>query len=159
MRKFIIQDKRDIAPFNEPARELRILNKPLWLAQRDVLADYCETEVPVGALEEVPNTPEEMIVHRDNLYFDQEYIDEFIKLARKTGLACRAAFSPDDKAFMTYALPLSRDLKAQPKRDDNGKAVRDSRGREVVDHYEIDLWYLPRGYQPNKPVVPVIVPS
>ena len=27
-----------IEPFNEPARDLRIQNKPLWLAQRDVLA-------------------------------------------------------------------------------------------------------------------------
>ena len=70
MRKFIIQDKRDIAPFNEPARELRILNKPLWLAQRDALAAYCETEVPVDSLSGVPGDTDEMIVHRDNLYFD-----------------------------------------------------------------------------------------
>jgi hypothetical protein len=115
MRKFIIEDKHDIAPFNELARELRVLNKPLWLAQHDALAPYCETEVPVASLEEVPADPEAMIVHRDNLFFDEAYIAEFIEKARDTGLACRAAFWPDDKAFVTYALPLSRNILAEPK--------------------------------------------
>src|SRR4051794_6556996 len=108
MRKFIIEHKRDVAPFNEPARELRILNKPLWLAQRDALAPYCETEATVAALEDVSSANEEIIVYRDNLYFDEPFIDEFLRLARKTGLACRAAFLPSDQAFVTYALPLSR---------------------------------------------------
>ena len=38
MLKIILQDPRQIAPFNERARDLRLQNKPLWLAQRDVLA-------------------------------------------------------------------------------------------------------------------------
>ncbi len=159
MRKFIIEDKHDIAPFNELARELRVLNKPLWLAQHDALAPYCETEVPVASLEEVPADPEAMIVHRDNLFFDEAYIAEFIEKARDTGLACRAAFWPDDKAFVTYALPLSRNILAEPKRDESGRAIKDKRGREQIDHYGIDLWYFPRGYRPDSPIVPVNVES
>jgi hypothetical protein len=159
MRKFIIEDKQDIAPFNEPARELRVLNKPLWLAQRDALAAYCETEIPVASLGDVPNTNEEMIVHRDNLYFDEPYIAEFIRLARQTGLACRAAFSPEDKAFVTYALPLTRGIKTEYKLDETGRPAKDRRGRDQVDHYEIDLWYFPKGYHPETPIVPVIVDS
>ena len=38
LRRFVIRDARKLAPFNEEARELRILNKRLWLYQRDVLA-------------------------------------------------------------------------------------------------------------------------
>ena len=33
MLKIILQSKRTITPFNEPARDLRVLNQPLWLAQ------------------------------------------------------------------------------------------------------------------------------
>ena len=44
MLKIILQARRAIVPFNEPARDLRVLNKPLWLAQRDVLAPYTTRE-------------------------------------------------------------------------------------------------------------------
>ncbi|MBX3062236.1 MAG: multidrug transporter [Anaerolineae bacterium] len=159
MRKFIITDTRHIAPFNQPARELSILNKPLWLAQRDALSDYCETEIPVESLKEVPRDQEEMIVHRDNLYFDEPFITDFITQARNTGTPCRAAFKPSDKAFTNYALPLSTSIHAEPRRDGNGKPVRDGRGRDVIDHYEIDLWYFPRGYQPEAPIIPIYVNS
>ncbi len=96
MRKFIIEDKRDIAPFNEPARALHVLNKPLWLAQRDALAAYCDNEVPVESLSGVPGDKEEMIVHRDNLYFDEPFVDDFIKRARKI-----RALNPSPSAIQT----------------------------------------------------------
>ncbi|MBX3080618.1 MAG: multidrug transporter [Anaerolineae bacterium] len=159
MRKFIISDTRQIAPFNQPARELSVLNKPLWLAQRDALVDYCDTEIPVEALKDVPRSNEEMIVHRDNLYFDQPFITDFITQARKTNLPCRAAFKPSDKAFASYAIPLARNIHAEPRRDSTGRPVRDARGRDVIDHYEIDLWYFPRGYQPESPIVPIYISS
>src|SRR5215831_9348144 len=108
MRKFIIEDKRYIAPFNEPARELRILNQPLWLAQRDALTPYCDAEFTITSLEEVPNDDKEAIVYRDNLYFNQPFINQFIQDAQARGTACRAACSVDDKAFISYAIPLSR---------------------------------------------------
>jgi UDP-N-acetylglucosamine diphosphorylase / glucose-1-phosphate thymidylyltransferase / UDP-N-acetylgalactosamine diphosphorylase / glucosamine-1-phosphate N-acetyltransferase / galactosamine-1-phosphate N-acetyltransferase len=159
MRKFIITDSRFIAPFNEPAREMRVLNKPLKLAQRDALVEYCDTEIEVESLKDVPRSAEEMIVHRDNLYFDEPFVTEFVTQARKTGLSCRAAFKPSDKAFTAYALPLTQHIHAEPRRDSTGKPVRDNRGRDVIDHYEIDLWYFPRGYQPESPIVPIYVSS
>ena len=61
MRKIIIRDRRKLAPFNEPARELRVLNKPMWLHQRDVLAQYCKQEREVDSLEEVPDDRVETI--------------------------------------------------------------------------------------------------
>jgi len=144
MRKFILAEKQAIAPFNEAARELRILNKPLWLTQRDVLAAYCETEKTIDSLDLVPRDAGASVVYRDNLYFDQPFIDEFFRLARARGVACRAACSATDKAFMTYAWPLSRSF--EESRDISGQTL-----------YLLDLWYYPQGYTPA--VVPVIVPS
>ena len=144
MRKFIIEDKRYIAPFNEPARELRILNKPLWLAQRDALTPYCETEATIDAPESMSSDVQEALVYRDNLYFDQPFIDEFIRLAKATGTACRAACAADDKAFTTYAKLLAQGF--EPGRSPDNKPI-----------YLFDLWYFPRGYTAN--VVPIVVPS
>ena len=89
MFKIILQSRKKIVPFNEPARDLRILNKPLWLAQRDVLAKYTdrELELPPGA--PFPQVHEPCLVYRDNLYFDDEYIRAFIEAAQAAEPACR----------------------------------------------------------------------
>ena len=85
MRKVIILDEMLIPPFNEAARELRVLNKPLWLHQRDVLARHCAQDLEVKSLDEIPVDLSEMIVYRDNLFFDQYFIDEFIERAHASG--------------------------------------------------------------------------
>jgi carbonic anhydrase/acetyltransferase-like protein (isoleucine patch superfamily) len=145
MRKFIIEDKRYIAPFNEPARELRILNRPLWLAQRDALAPYCETEFTVSSIEDVPRDNTPTIVYRDNLYFDQPFLDAFIAKARQSKMACRAAFSSTDKAFVSYAVPLSRGF-------EEWQATVDE-----APLYLMDMWYFPNGYTSN--VLPIVIDS
>jgi hypothetical protein len=71
MRKIIVRDDHKLAPFNETARELRVLNKPLWLHQRDVLAHYCSQEREVDSFEEIPAEHVETIIYRDNLFFDK----------------------------------------------------------------------------------------
>lgn len=129
MRKIIIRDRRKLAPFNEPARELRVLNKPLWLHQRDVLAQYCKEEREVDSLEEVPGDRVETIVFRDNLFFDQGSIDQFVSEAQKLGKACRAVFSLDDKSILVHALPLQRGI------------------RREGNYYVADLWYFPYGIE------------
>ena len=137
MLKIILQDPRFLAPFNDRARDLRVMNKPLWLSQRDVLTPYTdrELELPFGA--SLPKTNEECIVYRDNLYFDAEYIDEFLSRARETGQACRAAFRKDDPPFKEHALPLSVSYT-----QDN-------------DIYLVDLWYYPRG--PMEEARPLVI--
>lgn len=132
MQKIIIPDKRSLPPFNEPARELRLLNKPLWLHQRDVLAPYCAQEIEFGALDEIPsNWKREMLVYRDNLYFDQYFIDEFIERARASDKARQVAFALDDQAITRHALPLQEGI------------------RQQGDLYVADLWYFPRGVKEN----------
>ncbi len=137
MLKIILQDPKHIAPFNEPARDLRIQNKPLWLNQRDLLAPYVkrELELPPGA--RLPQTTEEMIVYRDNLFFDEFYITAFLSQARKQKKAVRAAFSVEDAAFREHALPLS--VSYSP----------------AGNLYYADLWYFPNG--PAVDVAPLVI--
>ncbi len=70
MKRIVIRDRTAIPPFGEPARDLRILNKPLWLLQRDLLAYHCRGALEVDSLSEIPRDREELLVHRDNLFFN-----------------------------------------------------------------------------------------
>lgn len=56
MLKIILQSKQSIMPFNEPARDLRIQNKPLWLGQRDLLSPYVEHELELSMQALLPQT-------------------------------------------------------------------------------------------------------
>jgi len=130
MKKVILRDKRKIPPFNEPARDLRVLNKPLWLHQRDILASTCESEIEVSSLEEIPaDDQDEMFVYRDNLFFDQEFINAFLLAARSRTMASRVAFSLDDLVIHTHALPLQSGI------------------RREGNLYVADMWYYPRGLE------------
>ncbi|MEJ5313510.1 MULTISPECIES: DapH/DapD/GlmU-related protein [Anaerolinea] len=131
MLKIILRNPQHIVPFNEPARDLRIQNKPLWLLQRDVLAPYTtrEIELPPGA--PLPQVHEPCIVYRDNLFFDAPYMEAFIQEARKRGKAVRAAFNASDPCFREHILPLS--LSYTP----------------AGNLYLADLWYYPNGPEPG----------
>jgi len=136
MRRIIVCDDHKLAPFNEAARDLRVLNKPLWLHQRDVLAQYCIQEREVDSFEEIPAEQVETIVYRDNLFFDQEFMDTFIAEARRSGQARRVAFDLDDKAITSHALQLQRGI------------------RREGSQYVADLWYFPNGVEENaRPLV------
>lgn len=137
MLKIILQSRKKIAPFNEPARDLRIMNKPLWLSQRDVLAKYAdrELELPPGA--PLPQLHEPCLVYRDNLFFDEGYIQAFLERARAFDHPSRAAFSLNDPAFREHILPLS--LSYTP----------------AGELYLADLWYYPNGPQPD--AVPLVI--
>ncbi|HLE89904.1 MAG TPA: hypothetical protein VI753_02045 [Anaerolineales bacterium] len=137
MLKVILNAPHPITPFNEPARDLRIQNQPLWLHQRNVLAPYTTRELELRPGQHLPVDREEAIVYRNNLFFDEEYIRTFIAAARKHGRASRAAFSVDDPAFKEHALPLS------------------SSYTPAGGLYLADLWYYPRG--PVADVAPVVI--
>jgi UDP-N-acetylglucosamine diphosphorylase / glucose-1-phosphate thymidylyltransferase / UDP-N-acetylgalactosamine diphosphorylase / glucosamine-1-phosphate N-acetyltransferase / galactosamine-1-phosphate N-acetyltransferase len=127
MLKIILQDSQYIHPFNERARDLRIQNKPLWLAQRDVLAPFAdrELELPYGA--ELPDTEEPCLVYKDNLFFDKEYLAAFMHEAQRRKTASRAAFSLSDPSFREHALPLATSY------------------TKFGNIYLADLWYYPNG--------------
>lgn len=85
----------------------------------------------------LPLLREPMLVYRDNLFFDEHYIAEFIRLAQQRKRPVRAAFSLDDPAFREHALPLS--VSYTP----------------AGNLYLADLWYYPNG--PEADVDPVVI--
>ena len=137
MLKVILPASNRISPFNEPARDLRIQNAPLWLWQRNALAPYVTKEMELTAHEPLPRVREATLVHRNNLFFDTDYIRAFMSAARKRGRACRAAFSSADLAFREHALPLSTSYTL------------------AGNLYLADLWYYPRG--PVADVEPLVI--
>ena len=139
MLKIILQNPHHILPFNERARDLRIMNKPLWLSQRDVLAPYVNRELELPTGQELPETEEECLVYRDNLFFDPPYIQAFLSEARAKGAACRAAFTTHDPSFREHALPLSISYKKEG------------------NYYLADLWYYPHGPEPDSQ--PLVIDS
>jgi len=142
MIKIIITDETLIPPFNEPARDLRVINKPLWLHQRDVLSPYCSQEIelrqkidhPLEIIEkadqEIP-ADQELLVYRDNLFFDEHLLAAFLERAKAKAehekKASQIAFSLDDAAIVAHALHLQ------------------DRIRQTGDVYVADLWYFPEG--------------
>ncbi len=137
MLKVILHADNPIMPFCEPARDLRIQNKPLWWHQRDVLAPYTTREMELKRSDRLQPVREETIVYRDNLFFDEEYIKEFMRLAVKGKRPVRAAFRADDPAFREHALPLSTSY------------------TPAGSLYLADLWYYPNG--PEAGVEPLVV--
>jgi len=132
MKKIIIGDQTPVSPFNEPARDLRIMNKPLWLYQRDVLSPYCQEELECKSFAEISSLPSpilsgELLVYRDNLFFDEFLFEAFIKAARQSGQAAQITFAKNDAAIVTHAL-----------------WVQDGIRREG-DVYVADMFYYPDG--------------
>ena len=125
--KIILQDERFIHPFNERARDLRVMNKPLWLQP----ARCARRLIPIARWRSsrgtsCRNRSAPCLVHRDNLYFDAAYIQAFLSEAQRRKTPSRAAFSADDPSFREHALPLSTSY--TPFGD---------------DLYLADLWYFP----------------
>jgi carbonic anhydrase/acetyltransferase-like protein (isoleucine patch superfamily) len=127
MLKIILHAPNPIQPFCEPARELRIQNAPLWLHQRNLLAPYVTREMELKQGERLQPVREPAIVYRDNLFFDEFYIQAFMEQALKRKRPVRAAFRADDPAFREHALPLS--ISYTP----------------AGSLYLADLWYYPNG--------------
>ena len=127
MLKIILHAPNPVMPFCEPARELRIQNSPLWLHQRNLLAPYVTREMELKQGERLQPVREQSIVYRDNLFFDEPFITEFMRQALKMNRPVRAAFRADDPAFREHALPLS------------------SSYTPAGSLYLADLWYYPNG--------------
>jgi carbonic anhydrase/acetyltransferase-like protein (isoleucine patch superfamily) len=129
MKRIVIRERTPIPPFGEPARDLRILNKPLWLLQRDLLAHHCRGAEEVDSPSEISADREELLVYRDNLFFNDLLIDTFIAEAKASGHACQIAFALDDKSITTHALRLQEGITLD------------------IQHnvYVADLFYYPNG--------------
>ena len=139
MKKVILRDHRRISPFNEEARDLRILNKPLWLLQRDVLARLCDAEIAVESPDQIPSAGE-LLVYRDSQFFNPPLIEEFVTRARAGARLCQLAFAPDDRAVVAHVLPLQDSI------------VQDAQG-----FYRGELWYYPAGRVPGAEAAALVI--
>ncbi|MBZ0309801.1 MAG: hypothetical protein K8I82_27300, partial [Anaerolineae bacterium] len=155
MRKFVIAEEVLIHPFNEPARELSVFDPngkpvPLSLHLEDVVESTIgKTSLEVSLTNEkggimqlkeelerpryglIPD--DEIVVYRDNLYFDREFFVYFWEKARASRKPCQAVLPAEDKGWQRYSVPLSnlQDYRSS-----------DSKG----DFYRIDLYYFPHGW-------------
>ena len=157
MYRYIIEDENHVPPFNQRASELTIGTRPLKIHQETVMNEYIANTLGQTAelggtfesIREMDTVEGESVVYRDNLWFDEEFLEYFmdkaIEEAKKTGRASRAAFSKSDDAFRTYTLPLALDLESTVE-PDTGETI-----------YQIDLWYFPDGF--TRDIKSVVVPS
>lgn len=115
MRRIILQAHEQIDPFNEVARDLRVQNKPLWLWQRDLLAPFVdeEREYPdwTTALRVEGDEQVEVLVHRDNVFFNEALIEEFIRRGRHAGQPVQLAFRAADPSIAFHVAPLSQGVR------------------------------------------------
>ncbi len=148
MQRYIIEDLRPVAPFNEPASLLTIGTRPLKIQQEDLFLRVFGRALELGpslrSRDDVRRVRGPAVIYRDSLWFDVEFLQYFIDHARVSKQACRAAIPADDIAFKTYTLPLASGF--EPSSDQDGSPI-----------YLIDLWYLPDGYTPD--LEPIVVPS
>lgn len=155
MRKFVIEDRRHIPPFNEPASELSVMGRQLKIHHAQLLEDYfgdrmeARADLPLQSVYDLPSDAGECLVYRDSIYFDREYLDMFYtrarEVARAHGCGVRAAYAPDDKVFITYVKPLTRSF--EPYFDEHDNLIG----------YMTDLWYFPAGF--TNSIRPVIIPT
>lgn len=162
MRKFVIEDRLLLLPFNEPASSLIVMmnaEKPAPLGIH--LADLVESvigstalEMALGKVDDLEeelarpryglNALDEVIVYRDNLYFDKEFFTYFFEEARRRGVVCQAALASPDQAWETYSIPLSSLVKET---------------NEEGDYYLLDLYYFPNGWIPRNEWQIIRIPS
>lgn len=148
MYRYIIEDENFVPPFNERASLLTIGTQPLKLHQEELFAGYLGEELQLrgvfSRVDELVTVEGEAVVYRDNLWFDEEFLADFMSKARSSRLPSRAAFLESDKAFSVYTLSLAQDLEKSV--DGDGNVI-----------YLVDLWYFPQGYDRN--VLPVVIES
>lgn len=163
MRSFAIADNRLLPPFNEPARSLTVIGvdripTPLKIHQKEVTARAlgpCPVEEDLEDIYDLKNKLEmpregvdpqdEIFVYRDNIYFDREFLEYFLKRARDSGRPCQLALPDDDPAWNRYVVPLSS---LHPVMMKDGKT-----------YYPAEMWYFPNGWAEREQWSLLAVPS
>lgn len=138
MKKAIITETEKIEPFGELPRNLPILNKTLYEHQQEALAFLqIEEELHISALCELQCEEREIVVYRDNLFFDERLVKGFVDSARSFGCPSQIAFSLDDSYITEHTLHLQTGI------------------RREKDLYVADLFYFPKGF--GAEIIPLVV--
>ena len=105
MRRYILQTKQVIHPFESPAAKLPVLNKTIFEHQENVFTNLKIKEKPffISSLEEIVLSNSQTLVYRDDIYFNKELVLEFLNKASAIGKPARLAFSDTDPCFSVHA--------------------------------------------------------
>ncbi|MEZ4670177.1 MAG: hypothetical protein R3E39_19905 [Anaerolineae bacterium] len=150
MYRYILEDTRHVLPFNEPASKLNIGTTTLSFQQEEIFSQLFKGGTTLGdtfrdryQIRDIA-ADDESIIYRDSLWFDKEFLNEFIVRARASKAACRAAIFTDEKelSYTTYTLPLTTNFEMGQTDPDSGRPIA-----------LVDIWYFPNGYaEPIKPI-------
>jgi acetyltransferase-like isoleucine patch superfamily enzyme len=104
MRRYILQTKQVIHPFELPAAKLPVLNKTIFEHQEDLFTQLNIKEKPfyISSLEEVIPSTSQTLVYRDDIYFNKELVLEFLNKASAIGKPARLAFLDTDPCFSVH---------------------------------------------------------
>ena len=105
MRRYILETKQVIHPFESPAAKLPVLNKTIFEHQEDVFRHLKIKEKPffISSLEEIIPSTSQTLVYRDDIYFNKELVLEFLNKASAIGKPARIAFLDTDPCFSVHA--------------------------------------------------------
>lgn len=163
MRTFIIADTKLLSPFNEPAKFLTVAGangspSSLQIHQKEVTAsclEPCPVEEDLTAIWDLKQAlglersgvraDDSIFVYKDNIYFDEPFLEYFLRAARSTGKPCQAVLPANDPAWEKYTLPLSSLERHYPP--------------SGPDYYPIEMYYFPQGWAEPETWVPVAIPS
>jgi len=105
MRRYVLETKKIIHPFELPAAELQVLNRTIFEHQEDVFRHLKVEEKPffVSSLEEIIPSTSPTLVYRDDIYFNKELVLRFLDKALAVGKPARIAFSDTDPCISLHA--------------------------------------------------------
>ena len=112
MRRYVLETKKLIHPFESPAAALPVLNRTIFEHQEDVFRHLKVKEKPffVSSLEEVIPSASPTLVYRDDIYFNKELVLRFLDKASTVGKPARIAFSDTDPCISLHACCLQHNM-------------------------------------------------
>lgn len=147
MRRYILETKQVIHPFELPASKLPVLNKPIFEHQEDVFRNLKikdeEKPIFISSLEEINPSTSQTLVYRDDIYFNKKLILEFLSKATVIGKPARLAFLDTDPCLSVYA--------SYPQRNNM---------EHIGNLYLGDIFFIPAGIEKkdlDKGFTPVII--
>jgi UDP-N-acetylglucosamine diphosphorylase / glucose-1-phosphate thymidylyltransferase / UDP-N-acetylgalactosamine diphosphorylase / glucosamine-1-phosphate N-acetyltransferase / galactosamine-1-phosphate N-acetyltransferase len=105
IKRYILITNSVIDPFELPARDLPVLNKTIFEYQEEIFSHLRIQGKPlfISSLDEITPSPSEMLIYRDDTYFNEELVLKFIKKALTIKESSRLAFLDSDPCISTHA--------------------------------------------------------
>lgn len=123
MKAYIIKSENKLEPFLERVEKSLIKNKELGFLQRQILDNLKIGMVEIGDISEI-NDNDEYIVFGDNIYFEPELLEEFIRKSRESN--CNTVCSLKSGIFTSRTI------------------INIQKVKKYNDRIEYNLYYYPK---------------